>query len=144
MIKADTIAGIISIILSITFFLSSLGFKSGTSDGVPGPGYFPIILSAMMGFIGVCLIIQGIRFKKRYFIIDDKIKKNLKSFFLTILAIGVYLVLWNIVPFIIRTPIFLFSLNFIYKRELKYNILFSGITSASIYLIFNNLFHVML
>lgn len=144
MLKAEPIAGIITVILSVVFFIASLGFKEGTADGVPGPGYFPIIICALLAPLGILWIIKGIRSKERYFILDKETRRNLKTFFLTILIIAVYLALWNFLPFIVSTTLFLFVLNFIYERGLKYNILSSVVTTASIYLLFNNLFHVML
>jgi len=142
--KEDTIAGVCFIVLAIFFMVMSLTLPKGSDDGVPGPGYFPLILSGLLVFLSLVMIVTGVVKKTSFNFFDALFKANAAPLLQTILAITVYLVLWNLIPFVINTVVFLFSLGLIYRRTLLANVLFSSISTGLIYALFNKLFHVML
>ena len=142
--KEDTIAGIGFICLALFFLINAWALPKGSDDGVPGPGYFPLILSALLIVLSLVMILTGIVKKTSFNFVDDLFRANAVPFLLTILAIVVYLALWSLIPFVINTGGFLFVLGLIYRRTLLANVLFSSVTTGAIYGVFSNLFHVML
>lgn len=142
--KEDAIAGGCFIALAVAFIIPSLSFPGGTADGVPGPGYFPILLGVLLILLSIGLIVTGIVKKTSFNVVDELFKANAKPFILTIVAVIAYLILWNLLPFLVNTSLFLFALGLIYERKIVYNIIFSVATTAVLYLVFDNVFHVML
>lgn len=147
MIYADVILGVISLLISIWFFVMSQGFKSGTvSDGVPGAGFFPTILCVIMGIVSIILIIQGFRQKKHYFSVKRHIKdlsENTRNLLLTIAALLVFMVLWRFTFFILSLALLIFFLNTLFHQKILTNIIYTGVFVSVIYLVFGKIFHVM-
>lgn len=147
MIFADVVFGIISLVISIWFFIMSQGFKSGTvSDGVPGAGFFPSILCIIMGIVSIVLIIQGFKKKTHYFTVVKHIKdisENTKNLFLTSAALLIFMLLWQYTFFILALAVLIFFLNLLFHQKILINILYTGILVSVIYLVFGRIFHVM-
>ena len=141
---ADTIAGILFILLGAAFVFMAWSFPSGSQDGVPGPGYFPIILGMVLIALSLLMMVVGIVRKTSFNFFDDLFKANMATFILTNVAIVGYLVLWGVIPFLVNTILLLVALGIIFRRKLLGNIVFAVTTSIVIYLLFNNVFHVML
>jgi len=55
----NLLSGLIFIIIGITFLISSLSYNFGNSS-MPGPGYFPFILSCILILIGIIKILKNI------------------------------------------------------------------------------------
>lgn len=142
--KEDTIAGILFILLGAAFIVMAWSFPSGSQDGVPGPGYFPIILGVVLILLSLLMIGVGIVKKTSFNFFDDLFKVNMATFVMTNVAIVSYLILWNWVPFLVNTILLLIALGMIFRRKILGNIVFAVTTSTVIYLLFNNVFHVML
>jgi hypothetical protein len=53
------LSGLIFVIIGITFLISSLSYNFGNSS-MPGPGYFPFILSCILILIGIIKIFKNI------------------------------------------------------------------------------------
>lgn len=143
MLNGDVIFGLASIVFSLLFILSSLGFENRTTDGSPGAGFFPILIGSILLIMGVAFAVSGFKTKKHYFEMNEEVKKNLKIFFLTIAAIIGYLMIWKWISFVVATFAFLIGLNYIYKQSLKFNLIFSSVASLLVYVIFEKIFHVL-
>ncbi len=141
--KADTITGIIFILIGLVFLSMAWPFPAGTDDGVPGPGYFPILLGALLILLSLIMIVTGIVKKTSYHFFDDLFKANAGTLLLTIATITAYLALWNSIPFILNTSAFLFILGPIFRRTFVTNLVFSITTTAILYALFGRVFHVM-
>lgn len=142
--KEDTIAGILFILLAVAFLSIAWSFPSGTQDGVPGPGYFPIILSILLIVLSIAMIIIGIIKKTRFNFLDSLFKANMATFLLVNTTIIAYLALWNSVHFMLNTSALLIVLGMIFRRSLVGNLIFSVVATTILYMLFNNVFHVML
>jgi hypothetical protein len=57
--QKDFFAGAIFIVLGLAFGAGALGMELGTAFRM-GPGYFPLVLSAILIAIGLAIIVQGI------------------------------------------------------------------------------------
>ncbi len=146
MFKGDTIPGILSVAFGFLFLIPSIGFgvTSATSDGVPGPGFFPMIISVCLIALGLMLLIKGIRDKGTFkvFVLDEDTRENLKPFFLTIAAILGFLIAIKFVLFVLAAFALLVGMNWIYKRSWKFNLIFSSVFVGLVYVIFTILLKV--
>lgn len=144
LLHSEVIFGIITSLISIFFFLGSRFFPEGTVDGVPGPGYFPTLLSVFLFVLSVALIISGLKKEDRYFALTETINNNLKSLFLTMLSMAGFLIMWRYVPFVISAFLFLLFLNLIFKQSMKFSLMFSAVMVGIVYYVFSNVFNVIL
>ncbi|MCY1152813.1 MAG: tripartite tricarboxylate transporter TctB family protein [Sphaerochaetaceae bacterium] len=147
MFYGDVIFGVITFLIGGIFLILSQGFSGGTSDGVPGAGFFPTILSILILISSLLLIIKGIKEKKHYFNIEKGVKslpENTKKLLITIIALLLFLILWKYVNFIIGIASFILILNHVYGQKFSTNIIYTLSTVICIYLLFGKVFHVML
>ena len=134
--KGDAISGIAITLLGFgvtvyTLVENTMRFNAQTSDGVPGAGFFPVLLGSVLGILGIVLIIRSIREKNekaRSAAASEETKKNIKMLVLTITAIVIFFILWALALVIF--------LNFIFERTWKFNIIYSVVFVAFIYLAF--------
>lgn len=111
---ANIVAAIIGMLFSVAAFLKTLTFKKFTNVPV-GPEFFPQILAAGLFICCLILLIVNILNKK------DKSKaptisplnKDMQKCLLGLAAIVVYALLWNVLGFLIATPLALFAMMFI-------------------------------
>lgn len=144
--KGDTIPGILAVAFGLLFLIPSIGFgvTSATSDGVPGPGFFPLIISICLIALGLVLFVKGIRDKGKFkvFVLDEDNRENLKPFFLTIAAILVFLIAIKFIMFVLAAFVLVVVMNWIYKRSWKFNLIFSSVFVGLVYVIFTVLLKV--
>lgn len=143
MINADIIFSVVCLAFSIFWIIMSLSLPRGTS-GVPGPGYFPILLSIILIVLSSRLIYSGVKSKRIYFNFKEKNKANLITTITTPILIILFLIIWPHVPYLLACFLLLLSLGFLYKINLKTNIISSLVLTALTYFLFNNIFHTML
>lgn len=142
--KGDTIPGIITALFGFsvaiyTLVEDTMRVNAQSSDGVPGAGFFPVLLGFVVGLLGVVLTIKGLRQNGtvQYFKLDAEIKKNLKTLALAVAGIVVFFILWQVTrQFIICVPLLCFFLNFIFGRNVKYNLIYTVIFTVFLYLAF--------
>ena len=143
--KGDAISGIAITLLGFgvviyTLAENTMRFNAQTSDGVPGAGFFPVLLGALLGILGIMLVIRSIRKKSeevQSVAASEETKKNIKMLVLTITAVVVFFILWQLTKLVILWAFALvIFLNFIFERTLKFNIIYSVVFVAFIYLAF--------
>ena len=142
--KGDTIPGLITALFGFsvaayTLLEDTMKVQAQSSDGVPGAGFFPVLLGTIVGVLGLALMFRGLRQKGsvQYFKLDPEIRSNLKRLVLTIAGIVVFFILWQTTKqFILCVPLLCFFLNWIFGRSLKYNILYTVIFTVFLYLAF--------
>lgn len=142
--KGDTIPGLITALFGYsvavyTLMEDTMRWNAQSSDGVPGAGFFPVLLGFAVGILGTVLMIRGILQKGsvQYFKVDDEVKKNLKTLGLAVAGIVVFFILWQTTKqFIICVPMLCFFLNWIFKRTLKFNIIYTVVFTVFLYLAF--------
>lgn len=142
--SADVIFGIITAIVGVIWIALASQFQAGTKDGVPGAGYFPILVAAALILLSIVIIIQGIKNKKEYFNLKEWGKENIKMFLMTIGIIAVFFVLWVFTHYIVACLFMTFCLGLTYKLGWKKSAVISVIFSLGTYFVFNNLLHVIL
>ena len=129
--KGDTIPGLITAVFgySVAIYVlleDTMRWNAQSSDGVPGAGFFPVLLGFAVGILGTILFIRGLLQKGsvQYFQVDPEIKFNLKRLGLAALSI------------IVCVALVCFGLNAVFGRKLKYNIIYTVVFTAFIYAAF--------
>lgn len=133
--------------IGLLFLFVSLryGIASPTSDGVPGAGFFPFLVSALVVLLGIALIALSLLHRDGQpspFHMDKEQRENILPFALTIIAIFAFFALWRLIPFEWAALAFCLFMNRAYGRSWRFNILFSVIFVFSIHYIFNRLLFV--
>lgn len=143
-LKGDTVPGMITIFIGIFFLVKTLttdtlSFVATTSDGVPGAGFFPCILSGALICSGIILMIRGLRQngEKQYVALDAEMRGNIKILLLTVAGLAVFLAFWYLTDlFIVGVLLFAVFLNKLYERKWKYTIMYAVVFTVFIYLVF--------
>lgn len=115
---ANIVAAIVGMVFSTAAFAYTFTFKQFKNVPV-GPEFFPRALAVALFICCFILLISNLLKK------DDKTKaptlnpmnKNIQRALLGLLVIVVYAFLWNIISFIIATPIAIFVLVFILGKR---------------------------
>ena len=143
--KGDAISGIAITLLGFgvtvyTLVENTMRFNAQTSDGVPGAGFFPVLLGSVLGILGIVLLIRSTCEKSEKVqsaAASEETKKNIKMLVLTITAIVVFFILWQLTKlFILWALALVIFLNFIFERTWKFNIIYSLVFVTFIYLAF--------
>lgn len=148
--KGDTVPGILTVLVGIFFFIQTmitpnLSFGSTTSDGVPGAGFFPYLLSGALIIAGLALTVRGIKQKGKiqYLELSDEIKKNLKVLLLTFIGLVVFLAFWRLTNlFFAAVFLFCIYLNIIFERTKKFTAVYAVVFTAFIYIVFSVAFSI--
>lgn len=148
--KGDTIPGLLTAVFGFAVALYTLSedtmkFRAQSSDGVPGAGFFPVLLGFAVGILGVALMVRGLAQKGsvQYFKLDDELKKNLKTMCLVVVGMIVFFVLWQTTKqFILCVPVLCFFLNLLFGRNLRYNLIYTVVFTLFLYGAFVLGFHV--
>jgi hypothetical protein len=112
--KGNIISSIICILIGIFIIYATKDYPQGL-QGVPGPAFFPRILSCVVIGLSILLLIKTyVKKDGRKISIFDK--DSIKVY-VTIGFLLAYLIILDLIGFIISTPIFLFGLIFFYVRK---------------------------
>lgn len=148
--KGDTIPGALVSVLGIIFLVvtlmdSKMTIAPVTSDGVPGAGFFPFLMSVILIVFGTVLLINGIRQKEKvqYINLTAETKRNLKKLLLVLAGLIVFLIIWQLTnlffPWVFILSIYL---NKVFERNLKFTIIYSVSLTAVVYLVFTVAFSI--
>lgn len=154
--NADAVAGLIVAAVGAFFFVMTLtnpqmSFVSKTSDGVPGGGFFPYILSVLLVVLGLALTGRSLKNEPvKYVEMTEENRKNLKTMLLTIAGFIVFLAAWKITAPYFGNPafmvcVFLFEifLNKLFERTWKFTLIYASVFTVFIYLVFNVAFSIL-
>lgn len=142
--KGDTIPGLLIALFGFavaayTLMDETMLVQAQSSDGVPGAGFFPALLGAVVGILGVVLLVRGLMQKGsvQYFKLDEEVAQNLRTLLLAAAGIVVFFVVWQLTKqFILCVPVLCFFLNFIFGRNLKFNIIYTVVFTVFLYAAF--------
>lgn len=148
--KGDTVPGIITILFGVFFFIMTIiapnvSFGSTTSDGVPGAGFFPYLLSGIIIIFGTMLTVRGLKKngELQFLKLDEEIKKNLRVLLLTLIGLIVFLTFWHITNlFYVGVLLFCVYLNKVFGRDWKFTIIYTVVFTLFIYLVFAKAFSI--
>lgn len=139
---------ILGIAFSIFLFIFSIQLPPGPQKGIPGPSFFPYIISTVIFFVSVIVALNA--FRKNYKQPSNRSVLEFKTFLrflFTIFILGLYSVLWivDFGNFIVNTLIVFIPLGIMYSVKRWYISTFFVIILVSfIYLIFSYILRVPL
>lgn len=139
--KSDLISGLLTVILGLIFYTSTLKIKPAKLG--LSPADFPRLITIAMMICGVALILKS-------FLSKGSSKKEIdfgfiKKFIALIVMFVVYVWLLNKVGFLYLTPFFVFGTAYIFgMKKIYVNILLSIGTTIVVYYIFSRVFLVPL
>lgn len=142
--KGDTIPGLLFTLfgvfcLIVTYTSPMLRWGSNTSDGVPGAGFFPYIMGAVLVIFGIMLMVRGIRQKGAvtYMNLTPEIKGNIKLMALMMIGVAAFLAIWKITEqFLISVVVFALYENLVLRRSKVFTIIFSVVITLLIWALF--------
>ena len=108
MLNADKVIDLFVGLIGILLFWGSTTLPAGYMPGVPGPGFFPRLISFGLIILASLLFIHGLKTNKRYFTKDFFTNPNFKSFLWIISATIIYVLAWifEIGTFVINSAIY--------------------------------------
>lgn len=145
--KSDIYSGTAFVVLAAIFIVGGLrlGVSAPTKDGVPGAGFFPVVIGAAVAVLGGLLVMQSLTFKgpkKESFRMVEEQKANIRPLVLTVVCLLAMFVVWHLVNFEVAVTLFSLAVNKVYGRSWKFGILFTLVFVGIIYLMFDKLFHI--
>ncbi|MGD1833077.1 MAG: tripartite tricarboxylate transporter TctB family protein [Sphaerochaetaceae bacterium] len=133
MVKISRILSVSAIILGLYVIVAASQFPEG-ADGVPGPGFFPVILGIMIILLSVLQLFNTRKDK------DDDTKfmnEGTRRVLISCAIIIGYLVGMEVLGFIISTPIFLFSIMWYFSvRKISTLISIPLVSTGILYFVF--------
>ena len=144
LMKGDFVPGIVAVafgllILYFTLTGENMAILIAKKRGsVPGPGFFPVLCASLTILFGICLTIRGIRQSGvNYFALTDEMRGNIKTALLVLLGLICFLVVWKLTNlFVPLVFVYAVYLNLLFKRSIRFTIIFSVVLTAFIYLLF--------
>lgn len=143
----DILISLVFIILGIFIFIQSMSMDPLMKNDV-GSGFFPKVVAIVM--IAMAILNLIVAFKEGNNLIEKKEQKNQDSFggWATIVLIGIYVITYQSVGFLIGTSIYLFLQIMILSPKEKMNIplfaIISVVTPVFIYFVFTRLINMPL
>lgn len=126
--------------ISVLGYCIAKNFKIGFMiDNGLGASFFPKLVCVILGILSILLLINGIKQDDYKFS-----KKNLITLYIVIVCIG-YIMCLNRLGYLISTILFSFIIiKLLNKNKLIFNLIFSLLFPAGIYLLFSKIFSVSL
>lgn len=133
--RNDIIAGAIFIALGLFIFTQTYNFPS-LEKGHPGPDLFPNLLALLFIVFGSVLIFKARKLSSEKADSSTSTPKKISNAFFVLAIVGIYVLVVNIIGFLITSALLLFLL----MKKLGVSLLKSSIASIIITLFINLLF----
>ncbi len=138
----DSVTGLLLAGLGAALVLGSRGFPAA-AGGVPGPGFFPMATGALLLVLGGALTLQGARHAADYW--EKGWRDPAVARIIAVLGmIAIYIALWEVVPFLWRTPVSLAAVYIVLGERWPRALAFSAMITAALYGVFEGLLEVRL
>lgn len=147
--KKNVSIGIGSVVFGAFFFISALGIKEAKASSASA-SLFPKIITAMMVIMGLLLLLREyVRMHNGSSNPKPIQIKNGKLMLVFCASMLLYALLLEILGFLICTFLYLTAMAILLdkensRRSMLYKVLFGGLLTAAIYLMFNNFFNASL
>ena len=99
--RTDLAVGLIFLLLGICLLVSSFGFPPGMGP-LPGPGFYPGIVGAAIMLLAASLVAGSLRSAG----VGSFAVENRRAIAVTAGLLALYIALWGVIPFAIRTVLF--------------------------------------
>ncbi len=129
------------IAISLLIIVTAMSYPKSNA-GVPGPGFFPTILSILVICLSFALLVTQRSAEDVPVVLFSKEQLPI---YLSMGLIALYLVMLNVVGFMISTPLFLIAVMKLFKVKKLWVILAVALcTTVATYIIFTNILSVIL
>ena len=138
-LSGDVIIGLGAIALALVFIIVAKGMKFFLSDTDPGPIVFPIGAALAVIVLSLVLIVKSLCNPKEYLkgvFTDPEQKASFLRMLMMLGAMALFLVLWNVVPFLVACIPFTFALCMLFRQSLRFSIIYSLALSGIVYVVF--------
>jgi len=147
MLNADNIIAIFVGLLGIIMFWGSRTLPSGYMPGVPGPGFFPRLISYGLIILSIILLISGLKNRKTYFEKGFFRSENFKDWIWIVIPTTLYVFAWifEIGTFIINSIIYFSIIVYFFgEKRIPYILALSVGFSFFTFYFFTNVFRILL
>lgn len=142
--KGNFVAAAIGFVFGVFVLIEAFLLPKGT-NGVPGPGLFPIIISAIMILSSVALFLRSLKMKAEEDIEIHPFSDDSKRVYLVMAVLLVYLVVMPYVGFCVTTFVLMSALvKWFSAKKIVPCLLISAVVTAAVYLIFSKVLNVPL
>lgn len=142
--KGNFVAAAIGFLFGIFVLIEALLLPKGT-NGVPGPGLFPGVVSAILILSSITLFVRSLRMKPEENVEIHPFSDDSKRVYLVMAILVVYLAVMPYVGFCVTTFVLMFALvKWFSARKVVPCLLIAAVVTAAIYLIFSKVLNVPL
>ena len=139
-ITGDTIFGIFFVLAAIVMlYLTNTTLPAKAPMGDPGSRVFPTGVCIGIIILAVIVIIESVRKPIRGFegvLKDPERKASATRALLVFMDLGLFLVLWNFLPFLAAGFIFLFLQCMIFREKILFSVIYSAAVTGVLYVMF--------
>ncbi len=132
--KGNYITAVLCMIFAVCVAMMAKDFPAG-KNGVPGPGVFPLLLSALLFIFGVILIVKSTKMSD-----EDTISVNTPDnvrVYITIVCLAVYLLVLPFVGFLLTNFVALTGIISWYQSKISVKSVLSSLaTTLCVYTLF--------
>lgn len=143
-VTKNKIAGIVFVIIGLAYAYMSLQLKKPTAPKDPGSTLFPLAASIGLAVCGLAMFFQTTAEDRKEFL--DK--QGWIQLGLIVAVLAGYILAMKYIGFVISTPVVLFIISSLFSKGLQIpltkRLLYSALLSVIFYVVFVQLFHVML
>ncbi len=130
----DKFAGIIFLLISILFIFESLKISGSAYGSSVGPQTFPVILGVVLGLLSIRLLYESFRSKSEN---GEKETFNYKKFGIIFVSAVMYVLLLEIIGYVLSTLIFLIvAFQTMERGKILSTLIISACFTFGVYLIF--------
>lgn len=142
------ISGLVVSVLSAAALIMARGFDSSSmmTNDILGPAAWPSFLSAGMLILGLILVVFGDKTTKGSDTEenDSPSETHPKQLIVTVLAMVAYVALFEVLGFLLVTPVFIFGMTLYYGGKLRLAAVYAVVFTVILYFLFKVMLGILL
>jgi hypothetical protein len=142
----DLASTAVLMLLGVAVVIHAAGFP-GAVRGVPGPAFFPMVIGGLMIALAASLAATTRKAPRRDYWArpgGGAPRVVLRQIVAILILLVAYVSLWDVIPFLARTPVMLVAIYRILGESWKRALLLAVILSTALYAVFNGLLSIQL
>jgi putative tricarboxylic transport membrane protein len=142
----DLASSVVLMLLGVAVVIHASGFP-GAVRGVPGPAFFPMVIGGLLIALAVSLAATTRKGPRHDYWArpgSGAPRVVLRQIVAILILLVAYISLWDIVPFVARTPVMLVAIYRILGESWKRALLLAAILTVALYAVFNGLLSIQL
>lgn len=139
----DAWTSVVFTLLGLAVCVHAWGFPAG-ARGVPGPGFFPIVVGLLLIALSVTLWLTTRHAPRHPYWTRADGERVLPRIVAILLLLVVYVSFWTVVPFVVRTPILLIVIYRLLGESWGRALLLAAVLTAGLHILFQGFLSVQL